>query len=643
MCGIAGLLHAEPVPGGDLEQVVRRMCDALVHRGPDDQGVWSRPEHRVALGQRRLAIVDLSPAGHQPMHSHCGRYTVVFNGEIYNHPELRDSLGAQSWRGHSDTETLLALFTRYGVTDSLPRLVGMFAFAVWDHHARTLTLARDRMGEKPLYWGRLPNGDFVFGSELRALRQHPAWAGGVDREALALFLRLACVPAPKSIHPGIHKLEPGTWVTVDLQGTQHTGRYWSLEEVARRGLVQPLRMSDEQAVSQLEALLTQAVRGQLLSDVPLGAFLSGGVDSSTVVALMAKLSDRPVRTFCIGFGEGATSEAAHARAVAAHLRTEHTELEVTGQDALNLVPRLPQLFDEPFGDSSQIPTHLVAHMARAHVTVALSGDAGDELFAGYNRHLIADHWWPRLAAWPLGLRRTASRAILGLSPAFLDRLGGWVQTRRAPAHRHADVGDKLHKLARDVLPARDVADLYARLTSHWLGEHPVPDTGSRPEDRWPVPVDCDPVSAMSLADQLGYLPDDILVKVDRAAMAASLETRAPLLDHRVVEFAWQVPLAQKLRAGTSKWLLRELLYRHVPRELIERPKQGFAVPLAAWLRGPLRDWAESLLSVERLKGDGWLDPAPVRKAWEAHLCGRANRQDDLWNVLMFQAWLQEWS
>ena len=645
MCGIVGVLSARAPGPLALDALLPQLRDTLVHRGPDDAGLWIDAEAGIALGHRRLAIVDLSAQGHQPMASASGRFQVVFNGEIYNHQSLRAALGTQHWRGHSDTETLLALFEQHGVRAGLQQLVGMFAIAVWDRQERTLTLARDRMGEKPLYWSRLADGSFVFGSELRALAAHPQLQREINRDALAQLLRYNCIPAPHTVYKGVHKLPPACWMELRPGAEPVQGRYWDLATLAARGQADPLAADPAAAVDELEALLARSIGEQMLADVPLGAFLSGGVDSSTVVALMAKASSQPVRSFCIGFDEGATSEAAHARAVASHLGTDHTELILSGADALAVVPALGRVYDEPFADSSQIPTYLVARMARQHVTVALSGDAGDELFAGYNRHGIAARQWPRLNRLPLVLRRSAAALLQAIPPSGWDGVAALLQAGRPASRRHADVGDKLHKLARQVLPAADARALYEALISHWpAAEDLVPGAHSIDSDWSRASAAADwsqPAQAMMLADQLGYLPEDILVKVDRAAMAVSLETRAPFLDHRVVEFAWRVPLSMKLRAGESKWLLRQVLYRHVPRELIERPKQGFAVPLDAWLRGPLRDWAEALLAPRRLQEEGFFDSTRIRAAWAEHLSGRANRQHQLWSILMFQAWKQE--
>jgi asparagine synthase (glutamine-hydrolysing) len=650
MCGITGTLGTRGEPEHILRRIVTRMSDAIVHRGPDGSGEWVDACHGIALGHRRLAIVDLSEHGRQPMTSTCGRYTVVYNGEIYNHLELRAGLDGFAWRGHSDTETLLACFTRHGVIEALPKLVGMFALAVWDRDDHALILARDRMGEKPLYVGKLPGGDFVFGSELKALRAHPRWHAEVDRDALTLLLRHNAVPAPHSIYRGVTKLMPGHWMRVEAgSGRTTSGCYWDLKRVAfegRRPQAAPAPAADDAATDALEALLSDAVRGQMLSDVPLGAFLSGGVDSSTVVALMCKLQGASkVRSFAIGFDEAGFDEAVHAKAVARHLGTDHTELYVTARDALDVIPRLPSLYDEPFADSSQIPTFLVCQMARKHVTVALSGDAGDELFAGYTRYRIAHDLWRKLSRLPVASRRAMARGVLAVPPS------AWQAVMAAPMalmpqwRRLPNAADKLHKFAATVLPARDPAAMYRALVSHWSEPAQVVLGASEPatllqDTEIPAKLS-DDVERMSLIDQLTYLPDDILVKVDRAAMGVSLETRVPMLDHRVVEFAWQLPMHQKIRDGQSKWLLRQVLYRHVPRELIERPKQGFGVPLDQWLRGPLREWADDLLSPSRLRSEGFFDAAAVQRKWAEHTSGRRNWQYQLWDILMFQAWWRE--
>ncbi len=653
MCGLTGFWQRDAMDAAGARELVLRMAAGIAHRGPDDQGAWVDAAAGLALGHRRLSIVELSSAGHQPMTSASGRHVIVFNGEIYNYRELRVRLEreagqALTWRGHSDTEVLLAAIEAWGVTATLQCAAGMFALALWDRQNRSLTLARDRVGEKPLYYGWQGDGmqrALLFGSELKALRAHHAFAGGVDRQALTLFMRLGYVPAPWTIHPGIRKLPPGALAVLrapDAEPEIH--RYWSADEVMLRGYRTPLRLGPDEAVDRLDALLRSAVGQQMVADVPLGAFLSGGIDSSTVVALMQAQSTRPVRTFSIGFHEPGFNEAEHAKAVAAHLRTDHTELYVTPEQALQVVPRLPSMYDEPFADSSQIPTHLVSQLARQHVSVALSGDAGDELFCGYSRYLLAQRLWGKISALPMPIRRAAAALITAGSEPSWDRIAGGLGRVLPLSERFSRLGEKLHKGARAML-GRSSDALYLDLVSQWpdpealvLGAH-EPCTVLTGADT-PLRELAD-VPRMMAFDLLTYLPDDILVKVDRAAMAVSLETRVPLLDHRVVEFAWQLPMQYKLRDGVSKWALRQVLYRYVPRTLMERPKMGFGVPIDSWLRGPLRDWAEALLDPQRLHADGLLAVEPIRRAWEAHRDGTANRQYPLWNVLMFQAWLQE--
>ncbi len=641
MCGLAGFLDRSEREV--QESVARQMAMALFSRGPDDSGVWLDATAGLALAHRRLSILDLSRAGHQPMHSVGGRYVIAFNGEIYNHLDLRKKLGELSWRGHADTETLLAAIETWGLEAALKSLTGMFAFALWDRAERSLTLARDRLGEKPLYYGW--QGDtFIFGSELKALRNHPAWRGEVDRNVLASFMRYGYVPVPHSIYQGIFKLLPGTWITLKsgarIGALPPPTSYWRALESARA----PQRddLADEAAADELEATLRRAISGQMVADVPLGAFLSGGVDSSTVVALMQAQSSQPIRTFSIGFAESEYDEARHAKAVAAHLGTSHTEFYLSPTDALAVIPKLPDIYDEPFGDSSQIPTHLVAALARRHVTVSLSGDGGDELFGGYNRYITGASLWRRLAPLPRRLRSGIGRLMAVPSPGQWDRFSAWFPVRRT---YHA-LGDKLHKLA-GVLDATDEAEFYRRLISQQHGSESIV-LGALEGPMWAngeaaMFSGSDVTERMMFHDLVGYLCDDILTKVDRAAMAVSLETRVPLLDHHIVEFAWKLPLRMKIRDGQGKWLLRQVLYRYVPPELIERPKQGFALPLDAWLRGPLRDWAEALLDERRLRNEGYLRPEPIREKWREHLSGRRNWQHWLWNVLMFQAWRERWA
>lgn len=642
MCGFAGFLTTAGLDS--FEATLSRMADAIRHRGPDDSGLWADRATGIGLAHRRLSIVDLSPAGHQPMVSFTGRYMVVFNGEIYNHLALRKNLPpAAAWRGHSDTETLLAGFEVWGVIATIRRAIGMFAIAVWDRESQTLTLVRDRIGEKPLYYG-WQGATFLFGSELKALRAHPDFCSDVDRDALCLFMRHNYIPAPYSIYQNIFKLPPGCSLTVSLREREpKISAYWSLAQVAEAGVVTPFEGNAEQSVDELEALLKDAVGQQMMADVPLGAFLSGGIDSSTVVALMQAQSSRPVKTFTIGFNEEGYNEAVHAKAVAAHLGTDHTELYVTADQAMGVIPRLPVLYDEPFADSSQIPTFLVSQLARQHVTVCLSGDAGDELFCGYNRYVMTAQMWKQLSLLPMGLRKTLASGLTGIAPKTWNHILRPIQFGMPHSLRMSNIGDKLHKGAA-VLDSCSAEELYLKLISHWpdpasvvrnATEHPTALTGNTPEL-----AGLTEVQRMMALDMLTYLPDDILVKVDRAAMGVSLEGRVPFLDHRVVEFAWRLPQSLKLQDGQGKWVLRQVLYRHVPKELIERPKMGFGVPLHDWLRGPLREWAESLLDESRLRREGYFHPTPIRKKWVEHLSGQRNWQHHLWNVLMFQAWLE---
>jgi asparagine synthase (glutamine-hydrolysing) len=649
MCGLAGVLgsHAMHDPSSAVV-LLEHMAKAIIHRGPDDAGYWYDINEQIGLAHRRLSIVDLSPAGHQPMVSAIGRFVIAFNGEIYNHLALRkelEKLGqAPAWRGHSDTETLLAGFDAWGIEGTLKKSIGMFALALWDCSKRTLTLARDRIGEKPLYYGWQGSGGdrvFLFGSELKALKAHPAFAASVDRGALCLLLRHNYVPTPYSIYEGIAKLEPGCLLSVSLEQPEPKIRkYWDMAEVARTGVVTPFTGTADEAVDALELLVKDAVRQQMMADVPLGAFLSGGVDSSAVVALMQAQSARPVKTFTIGFNEQGYNEAVHAKAVAKYLGTDHNELYVTPGQAMDVVYRLPQLYCEPFADSSQIPTFLVSQLARQHVTVSLSGDAGDELFCGYNRYQMTNKLWQKVALVPKPLRSVLSKSITAISTSTWDGFSHYIPGTR----RFSSLGDKLHKGAK-LLASGAVDELYMSLVSHlpspsdWVIGGKEPDTnltGLRPN------LDSlGAVQNMMALDMVSYLPDDILVKVDRAGMGVSLEGRVPFLDHRIVEFAWSLPLKYKLRDGQTKWPLRQLLYRHVPRILIDRPKMGFGVPLRDWLRGPLREWAETLLGDARLQREGYFHSAPIRQKWAEHLAGEHDWAPQLWNVLMFQAWLEE--
>ncbi|MEP6573600.1 MAG: asparagine synthase (glutamine-hydrolyzing), partial [Gemmatimonadota bacterium] len=642
MCGITGFWdqrHATP----DADDVLRRMMDAIMHRGPDDSGAWSDPEAGVFLGHRRLSILDLSPMGHQPMTSASGRYVIIFNGEIYNFVEVREEEIARGtvFRGHSDTEVMLAAIERRGLIEAVRAFHGMFAFALWDRQERTLSLVRDRLGEKPLYYGWM-GSTLLFGSELKALRAHPGWQGTVDRGALALFLRLSYVPGPHSIYEGVAKVRPGTILTFRSDRPREVAdeqAYWSARDIAERGSHRTVGAArDQELLDGFDAVLRRTVRDEMIADVPLGAFLSGGIDSSLIVALMQAESRRPVQTFTIGFHEARFDEAPQARAVADHLGTSHTELYITPQDSLAVIPRLPSLFDEPFADPSQVPTFLVAQLARTKVTVSLSGDGGDELFGGYDRYLLSDRLWRRLQSIPSMTRAPLARGLRSVSARGWDRMLGLVGSGGA-GDRFS--GERVHKFA-GLLEVGSREALYLRMLSHWPDPGRIA-CGAR-ESRtilsdaaeWPK-ID-DFVSQMMYLDLVTYLPDDILVKVDRASMGVSLESRAPFLDHRVVEFAWNLPREAKIRAGRGKWLLRTLLDRYVPRALVDRPKMGFGVPIASWLRGPLRGWAAELLAPARLAREGLLDPGAITRRWDEHQSGERNWEFPLWDVLMFQAW-----
>jgi asparagine synthase (glutamine-hydrolysing) len=640
MCGITGFWDTSRQLSVDsLKAIVSKMSNTLIHRGPDDGGSWADADMGIVLGHRRLSILDLSPEGHQPMVSADGRYIIVFNGEIYNFLELKhqlESLGYK-FRGHSDTEVMLASFSQWGLHGAIERFNGMFAFALWDCQERVLHLGRDRLGEKPIYYGLLGK-TFLFASELKALKVHPNFQTTINRDALTLYLRHNYIPAPHSIYQGIYKLPPGcvlTWNGIDTDLVPES--YWFVQKVAELGVANPFTGSEVEAIEQLETLLKDAVGLRMIADVSLGAFLSGGIDSSLVVALMQAQSTQAVKTFTIAFDETAYNEAPYAKEVARYLGCDHTEFSVTPQETLAVIPKLPALYDEPFSDSSQVPTFLVSQLARKQVTVALSGDAGDELFAGYYRYFLCRSIWQKIGWMTPRLRQTAASTLRAIAPNNWNR----IIAQKSPKFA---LGDKLHKLA-EIIAVPDPEAMYAKLMSQWgqtegiVKDASPPATAFDKSQSWQHLPDF--VQRMMYLDTITYLPDEILVKVDRASMGVSLESRIPLLDPRVVEFAWRIPTSMKMRRGQGKWLLRQLAYRYVPQQLLDRPKMGFSVPINSWLRGSLRDWAEALLDETRLYKEGFFNPQPIRQKWTEHLEGTRNWQDFLWEVLMFQAWLEE--
>jgi len=649
MCGLAGFYTiSKKIKTENGSDILNDMCDSIISRGPDAFGYWIDQEDSVFLGHRRLSILELSDAGKQPMTSANKKFVIIFNGEIYNHllirQEIEKQIGTINWRGLSDTETILAGFELWGVEITIQKLIGMFAFAVWNTEEKSFTLGRDRVGEKPLYYGWLSDNEskniLVFGSQLKSIRKHPAFNSEIDRNALSLYFRHNYIPAPHSIYKGIYKLEPGTlFIVSDSSIDGKIIKYWSAENIAKEGVLNPFEGTLSDAVTELDSLLNNAVKLQMISDVPLGAFLSGGVDSSTIVALMQSNSSKAVKTFSIGFTDEMYNEAKYAKQVAQHIGTEHTEMYVTPQQAMNVIQELPEIYDEPFSDSSQIPTYLVSKLAKSQVTVSLSGDAGDELFCGYNRYSFTKKLWNYLNYLPIGVRNGLAYTLSSVSPDKWNNL--FISLPFVNNHRN--IGDKIHK-ASGILTSRTIDDLYLGLISHWSSPCDLVINSVEPsriyESYSSLFNVLDDVQKMMFLDTITYLPDDILVKVDRAAMAVSLETRVPFLDHRVVEFAWSLPQKYKINNGVSKLVLREVLYNYVPKNMIERPKMGFGVPLGDWLRGPLKPWAEELISEDKIRKEGLLNYDLIKDKWDDHMSSKRNWAYQIWDVLMFQAWFE---
>lgn len=658
MCGFCGFVTSNSL-GSSFQgatQTIVSMMDKIDYRGPDDSGQWLDENLGLALGHRRLSIQDISAAGRQPMYSASERYVVAFNGEIYNFPEIREEIEKQQpnhqWRGHSDTEIILEAFELWGIEASLKRMVGMFALALFDRQQKILTLARDRMGEKPLYYG-WQGGSFLFASELKSLRAHPDWKNEINRDVIASYLRFNNFPETTSIYKGISKLMPGTFLQINLDAKNNQPNnepklqtYWSVKDAALSGATDnAFKGTSDEAVNELDQLLRRSIQGQMISDVPLGAFLSGGIDSSTVVSLMQDLSIDNTKTFSIGFTEDEFNEAHHAKAVAEHLGTDHTELYVSPQQAMDVIPSLPKLFDEPFADPSQIPTFLVSQLAKQHVTVSLSGDAGDELFCGYSKYHKTPKMWAKIARLPVPLRSILSATLAKTPIKVFDTLLAMANPGLKAMGRSAVSEGQLKNLAL-FLQCNNVDDAFHYTSSAWKNPeaivkhaNPIPSVFFE-ENLMLSDFDSDPRRNFMYLDQRTYLPDDILVKVDRCAMSVSLEGRIPMLDHRIVEFAWSLPTSLKMKEGQEKWPLRQVLYQHVPKKIIDRPKMGFGVPIDTWLRGPLRDWAEDLLDESKIKQQGFLYSKPIRKKWEEHLSGDMDWSFYIWHVLMFQQWIE---
>ena len=653
MCGIAGYLRLNPT-----ETIAKNMVDALIHRGPDDSGIWCDKQAGIALAHQRLAIVDLSPEGHQPMSSSDGRYVIAFNGEVYNHVQLRTELKGIQWRGHSDTEVILAAISTWGLESALAKFIGMFAIALWDKKEQLLHLIRDRMGEKPLYYGWVNNA-FVFGSELKALKQFPHFENPINRDALALYLRHNYIPTPFSIYQDIYKLPAGCRLSLSLDNAQQVPenysaqapfnfkglkleQWWSLSDVVTSGQNNVIEDKNH-AFKLLETQLRESIHLQSQADVPLGAFLSGGIDSSLIAALMQAESSTAINTFTIGFNEPRYNEAEYALAISKHLGTHHNEFYINAKQCLEVIEKLPNLYDEPFADASQIPTYLVCSEAKKHLTVALSGDAGDELFCGYNRYFWVRRIWQKISWLPRPTRLLFSKIIYALPFHYWDYLYHFLESILPTKFHLSLVGEKLHKIAEILASANNMESIFYNLISEWKNPNDIVLNAHEPITllNYKHPPLLENIEdKMMYWDTMGYLSDDILVKVDRAAMGTSLETRTPFLDHRVVELAWKMPLSFKYDQGIGKYPLRQILYQYVPQKLLERPKQGFSIPLADWLRNDLRDWAEALLDETRLDQEGFFNPKPIRQRWQEHLSGQRNWEHSLWSILMFQAWLE---
>jgi asparagine synthase (glutamine-hydrolysing) len=646
MCGFIGFWNRAGLDRESYNHLVK-MTNSIKHRGPDDSGYWLEENDGVAFGHRRLSIVDLSPAGHQPMASMCGRWMIVYNGEIYNHLDIRkelQDLGVPfDWKGHSDTETLLAAISYFGIEGALKKCVGMFAFALWDKKNKTMTLARDRVGEKPLYYGWSGN-TFIFGSDLISFRHHPQWKGIINRSAISLLTRYKYIPAPYSIFENVNKLMPGSILTLNRNYECKIEKYWDAENSFLTAQSSPFLENPTEAVDQLEQLLKQSIEGQMMADVPVGAFLSGGIDSSVVVSLMQSLSKKPIRTFSIGFNDNKYNEAEYAKAIANHLGTDHTELYCTPQDSLDIIPKLSNIYSEPFADSSQIPTILVSHLAKQQVTVSLSGDGGDELFGGYGRYKAINHKWDRLKVVPYLLRKMGANFIHSLSPLSWNKISSTLSSI-LPGHLNGNLGHKLYKLS-EIIDSYDEQKFYHKMLSHYpehlsIMKNTIDSQSSLSSER--IPEFPTFVQKMMYSDFVTYLPDDVLVKVDRASMSVGLECRVPLLDHRLVEFAWSLPFDMIYREGKVKWPLRQVLDRYVPKNLVERPKMGFGIPVGDWLKDPLRDWCEHLLDKTRLEQEEVFDTQKIQGLWQNHLSGASSQQSLLWSILMFESWYEDFN